>query len=61
MDPMNVELTKAGVYNTLIQKRITALADLRNKAAHGKWNEFDGTDVRQMIDQVRTFMENLFS
>lgn len=45
MEPMNVELTRAGVYNTLVQKRITALADVRNKAAHGKWNEFDGTDV----------------
>jgi len=60
LDPMNVQLAKAGVYNALMQKRITALTDLRNKAAHGKWNEFNRSDVRQMIDQVRTFMETFF-
>ena len=61
IDPMNVELVKAGVYNTLMQKRITALADIRNKAAHGKWDEFNDKDVEQMIAQVRTFMEDYFS
>jgi len=60
IDPMNVALVKGGVYNTLLQKKITALADLRNKAAHGNWNEFDANDVEQMIGQVRTFMENTF-
>lgn len=60
IDPMNVALVKGGVYNTLLQKKITALADLRNKAAHGKWNEFDQNDVKQMIGEVRIFMENTF-
>lgn len=60
IDRMNVELAKAGVYDTLLQKRLTALADIRNKAAHGKWNEFDAKDVEQMIQQVRLFMENCF-
>jgi hypothetical protein len=60
IDPMNVELAKAGIYNTLSQKRITALADIRNKAAHGKWSEFNDEDVRQMISQVRSFMEDHF-
>jgi hypothetical protein len=60
IDPMNVELAKAGIYNTLSQKRITALADIRNKAAHGKWNEFNDKDVQQMISQVRSFMEDHF-
>lgn len=35
LDTMNADLAKAGVYNLLKQKQITALADLRNKAAHG--------------------------
>ena len=34
---MNAGLAKQGVYNKLTQKRITALADIRNKAAHGEW------------------------
>jgi hypothetical protein len=37
LDTMNADLAKAGAYNLLTQKQITALADLRNKAAHGKW------------------------
>ncbi|MDT5270012.1 MAG: hypothetical protein QOH49_2198 [Acidobacteriota bacterium] len=60
IDPMNIELVKASVYNTLTQKRITPLADIRNKAAHGKWNEFNDKDVEQMISQVRSFMEDYF-
>ena len=61
IDPMNVELAKAGIYNTLWQKKITALADLRNKAAHGKWTEFTEKDVEDMIRDVRRFMEDYFS
>jgi uncharacterized protein (UPF0332 family) len=61
IDPMNVELAKAGIYNKLIQKKITALADLRNKAAHGEWTEFTEKDVEDMIRDVRRFMEDYFS
>jgi hypothetical protein len=61
IDPMNVELAKAGIYNALWQKKITALADLRNKAAHGKWTEFTKKDVEDMIRDVRRFMEDYFS
>ena len=60
LDSMNSELAKKGTYNKLIQKKITALADLRNKAAHGKWNEFSSSDVKEMLVQVRTFMETYF-
>ena len=61
IEPMNVQLAKAGVYNSLIQKKITTIADIRNKSAHGKWNEFNVKDVEQMITQVRSFMEEFFS
>jgi hypothetical protein len=37
---MNAALAKAGKYNKLMQKRITALADIRNSAAHGNFNQF---------------------
>jgi hypothetical protein len=61
IEPINVELAKAGVYNKLIQKKVTALADLRNKAAHGEWNEFNEKDVEDMIRDVRRFMEEHYS
>lgn len=61
INPMNDGLAKAGVYNTLIQKKITALADIRNKAAHGQWTEFNGKDVEDMIRNIRRFMEEYFN
>lgn len=61
LDQMNADLAKAGVYNKLVQKRITTFADLRNKAAHGQWDQFTKEDVREMIDGVRRFMEGHFT
>ena len=57
LDKMNADLAKAGVYSKLIQKRITALADLRNKAAHGEWDQFSAPDVEDMLQNVRRLME----
>lgn len=56
LDKMNADIAKKGVYNKLQQKRITALADIRNSAAHGKNNEFSSNDVRQMIKEVESFL-----
>lgn len=61
LDSMNAALAKSGQYTKLTQKKITALADVRNNAAHGKWTEFDSTDVEAMIRDVRDFMERYFS
>ncbi len=57
LDAMNADLARAGVYNKLTQKRITALADIRNNAAHGNWNQFDQADVRDMINWIANFVE----
>jgi hypothetical protein len=61
LDWMNSELAKKAVYSKLIQKRITAIADLRNSAAHGKWDEFDSSDVEAMLRDVRDIMTKYFS
>jgi hypothetical protein len=58
LDLMNAELVKAGVYSVMIQKKITWLADLRNKAAHGKWDAFSQTDASDMVAGVRRFLED---
>jgi len=55
MDKMNADLSKAGAYNSLVQKRITALAAVRNSAAHGKNSEFSADDVSSMIRDVERF------
>lgn len=56
LNRMNDDLTKAGAYNSLQQKRILALAAIRNSAAHGKPEEFTAADVRGMIDDVERFL-----
>ncbi|WP_334187104.1 DUF4145 domain-containing protein [Noviherbaspirillum sp.] len=56
LDWMNSELAKNGVYTKLVQKRITSIADLRNSAAHGKWDEFEKSDVQAMVRDIRDFM-----
>ena len=56
LDRMNSDLAKAGIYNKLQQKRITALADIRNSAAHGKPEEFTESDVENMIREVEQFL-----
>lgn len=56
LDKMNAELAKAGCYNLLMQKRITALADIRNSAAHGNTDRFSWADVEDMLRQVEAFL-----
>jgi hypothetical protein len=55
IDRLNADLAKAGVYDKLIQKRITALADIRNNADHGHFDKFTKDDVEDMVKWVRRF------
>lgn len=55
IDRLNADLAKAGVYNKLVQKRITALADIRNNADHGYFDKFTKDDVEDMVKWVRRF------
>ena len=56
LNKMNDDLAKTGAYNASQKKRITALAAIRNSAAHGKPEEFTVADVRGMIDDVERFL-----
>jgi hypothetical protein len=55
IDSLNSNLARAGVYDKLIQKRITALADIRNNADHGHFDKYISEDVEDMIKWVRRF------
>jgi len=55
-DGMNSELAKQGVYSKLELKSVTAWLDLRNKAAHGKYSEYNENQVKQLIIGVRDFI-----
>jgi hypothetical protein len=55
-DALNAELTAAGAYNGLEQKSVTAWLDLRNKAAHGHYDDYDHQQVAALIRDVREFL-----
>lgn len=61
LDKMNADLAKSGAYNALVQKRITALAGIRNSAAHGKADEFSKADVESMISEIERFVSTALS
>ena len=54
-DSMNNALAAGGVYSKLDQKNVTAWLDLRNKAAHGRYDEYNADQVRGLLAGVREF------
>lgn len=55
IDALNTLLSKAGTYNKLTQKEITAKADIRNNADHGKFDQFTVSDVKDMVKWIQRF------
>lgn len=55
-DLLNAELAKAETYSKLDQKSVTAWLDLRNKAAHGHYDEYQKDQVGLMIAGIRDFV-----
>lgn len=55
-DLLNSDLARAGVYSKLDQKNVTAWFDLRNKAAHGKYDEYNKQQVEFMVQAVTEFI-----
>jgi len=53
---LNAELVKNCIYTMLDQKNVTAWLDLRNKAAHGKYNEYSKEQVELMINGIQDFI-----
>ena len=53
---MNADLAKASVYSKLDQKLVTAWLDLRNKAAHGKFEEYTKEQVAVMLLGIKDFI-----
>ena len=54
-DSMNNDLASAGVYSKLDQKNVTAWLDLRNKAAHAQYGEYNADQVQNLLTGVREF------
>lgn len=55
-DRMNSDLASSGAYSKLDQKSVTSWLDLRNKAAHGKYDEYTVEQVALLLQSVRDFI-----
>lgn len=58
-DRLNADLAKAEVYSKLDHKQITAWLDLRNNAAHGKYELYTEEQVRHFISGLTEFMTRM--
>jgi hypothetical protein len=56
LNPLIDDLKKAGVFNELKAKQLRAWADIRNKAAHGEFDQFTKGDVEQMLGGITNFL-----
>jgi hypothetical protein len=56
LNPLIDDLKGASVYNELKAKQLRGWADIRNKAAHGEFDQFKKEDVEQMIEGVSNFL-----
>ena len=54
---LNQDLAQAGAYTKLDLKSITAWLDIRNNTAHGKYDKYDESQVKNLISFVRGFIE----
>jgi hypothetical protein len=59
--PLNLDLYNEKVYDKLIMKQIDSLGDIRNKAAHGHYNEYDEEQVRIMLLSIERFCSDYIS
>ena len=55
-ESLNSDLASKAIYSKLDQKSITAWQDLRNNAAHGKFNAYTDDQVDLMLKGVRNFV-----
>ena len=60
IEPLNIALAKGGAYSKLVQKQITSWAHVRNKAAHGEFDEYSAQEVRMMLLFVQSFAAQQF-
>lgn len=61
IEPLNAELVKQNIYSKLVQKQVTSWAHIRNKAAHGEYDEYNKEQVEMMLLFVQGFADQHLS
>lgn len=58
-EKINQDLAKIPAYGLLDQKNVTAWLDLRNKAAHGEYAEYNIDQVKLLISSIQDFITRI--
>lgn len=58
-DRLNADLAKNEIYSKLDQKMITTWLDLRNKAAHGQYDQYNLDQVKHMLQSITEFLARM--
>lgn len=53
---LNKRLSEVSVYNRMVQRQVDVWNELRNNADHGHFDQYQGADVKRMLDGVRSFL-----
>jgi hypothetical protein len=56
LNPLIDALRKRGAFNELMAKHLRAWADIRNSAAHGRFEEFTTDQVKAMVRGIELFL-----
>jgi hypothetical protein len=56
LSALNSKCSQGQIYNNLIRKKIAVWTDIRNNAAHGKWDGYTAEDVVKMHEEVSEFL-----
>lgn len=59
LDPLITDLTKAGAFNATRAAMLRGWAAIRNRAAHGEWDQFTREDVEGMLRGVQQVIAGL--
>ena len=57
---LNNKLSQQQIYNELKKRSIHAWKEIRDSAAHGKFNEYTKNDVKTMVDGISGFLSEYF-
>jgi len=63
LEPLNIALAKHDppAYNAAMSKLIAAWGNIRNDAAHGRWDQYNAQQVDLMLQAVRNFIATRLS
>ena len=61
LNPLIDELKKVDIFNDLKAQQLRSWASIRNQAAHGNFEEFNRSDVENMINSIKDFLTEYMS